>query len=283
MALGMRSILDIARYPIQLGVIKMPREQYRVACGLNPSSLKQPSPRHVRYAYENETEPTDAMKLGTAVHALCWEPHRFEQDIAVWPNIRRGKEWAAFKEANDGKLILTTELYRRAVDISSALVADPLVGQLAFSGIAETAVFTEELGLQCRGLLDWVNTDLGILCDLKVVNNVQARLFGSAVIRYGWDVSVACYHRWFQRESGKEIAAVKFIAVESKPPYDVVVFDVDHSVLEAGWTKAEKSISEVKHAIVTGVWPGIAGHESLPLYVPNWAMEEPELTGMEIA
>ena len=272
----MRRIESIIEQPFRHGIVeRMPKDEYRLACGLNPSSLKQPSPLHVKHAYESVSESTDAMRLGTAVHTLCWEPDRFETDIAVWEEgARRGKGWAQFADDNEGKTILTMEQSVTALRVASALVKHHQVKRLATEGIAETAVFTVESDMQCRGCLDWLNTREGILCDLKVVNSVESRAFGAAVIRYGWDVSMACYRTWFTRETGKAINSVKFIAVESKPPHDVVVYDVPEAALDAGWNKARERIVLVRECIDSGKWPGIAGDQEQPLETPAWAMAE---------
>lgn len=261
----------------------MPREEYREACGLNPSSIKQLSPKHVRYAYENQGETTDAMQLGTAVHTLVWEPHLFEGQVVAFDGTRRGKAWDAFREENVDKLILKQDAYERAIEIGTAVVSDPLVKALAKEGLSEVAVFTEEHGLQCRGLLDWISTNTRTLCDLKVVNSINERMFGNAVQRYGWDVSMACYRRWLIRESGKSVDAVKFIAVESKPPFDVAVVSVPEEALELGWRKAESMIRRVAECIEVGVWPGISGGEELPLFVPVYAMDEEEIAWEDAA
>lgn len=274
----MRRIEAIKDGPFRCGVIeKMNRDEYHEACGLNPSSLKKPSPLHVKYAYENQGETTDAMRLGTAVHTLCWEPHRFDDDIAVWDGDRRGKEWKAFAEENEGKTIIKADGdygFHRATDIVAALTANSQVKELAREGIAETAVFTAECELQCRGLLDWIATHMSTLADLKVVKSIEPRRFGNAVQSFGWDVSMACYRRWFQREANKEIKAVKFITVESKPPHDVAVVVVDEATLELGWAKAERMIRRVRECIESGHWPGIADDEEIPLLVPAYAMDE---------
>lgn len=274
----MRSIEAVKGGSFRNGIIQnMPREEYREACGLNPSSLKKQSPLHIKHAYENQGETTDPMRLGTAVHTLCWEPHRFTEDIAVWEGDKRGKAWTEFREENEGKTIIKLDGdygLRKAESIVARLTANPLVRRIAEEGVAETAVFTDEHGLQCRGLLDWVATHLGWLVDLKVVADIQPRQFGSAVQRYGWDVSMACYRQWFQREANKELTAVKFIAVESKPPFDVAVINVDDAVLDQGWRKAQQAILSVRDCIETGLWPGIAGGDEMPLYVPAYAMDE---------
>lgn len=281
----MRDIASIIDGPFRTGVLShMNRDEYREACGLNPSSLKKPSPLHVKHAYENQGATTDAMRFGTAVHTMLWEPHRFSEDIAVWDGDRRGKEWKAFEEDNQNRTIIKADGehgYNRAIDVVGALLANQQVKELAREGLAETAVFTEEHGLQCRGLLDWIATHLSVLADLKVVNSIEPRRFGNAVQSYGWDVSMACYRRWFQREANKEIKAVKFITVESKPPHDVAVVTVDDATLDNGWLKASTMIRRVRECIESGVWPGIAGREEIPLYVPTYAMDEPELEFVE--
>lgn len=261
----------------------MLRDEYRESCGLNPSSIKQPSPLHVKHAYENQSESTDAMRLGTAVHTLVWEPDLFTEEVAVWEGDRRGNAWKEFAAENSDKLILKTDAYERVIQVASKLTANAQVKEIAREGLAETAVFTEEHGLQCRGLLDWVATHLGLLVDLKVVRSIESRPFGAAVQRYGWDVSMACYRRWFQREANKDIRGVKFIAVESSAPHDVAVIDVPESALELGWKKADAMIQRVRESIETGVWPGIANGEEQELFIPTYAMDEEEIAWEEAA
>jgi hypothetical protein len=279
-----REITAIYGGTIRRGVFpKMERDEYREACGLNPSSIKQPSPKHVRYAYEHQSEATDAMQIGTAVHTLVWEPHLFEDQVVAFEGRRTGGKWDDFQAENEGRLILKQDAYERALEIGTAVVSDPLVKVLAQEGLAEVAVFTEECGLQCRGLLDWISTNTRTLCDLKVVASIDDRMFGNAVRRYGWDVSMACYRRWLQRESGKTVDAVKFIAVESKPPYDIKVVSVDEETLERGWKYAAGMIERIAECCETGVWPGQANGEEQQLFVPTYAMDEEEIAWEDAA
>lgn len=284
----MRDIKAILGGSIRRGVFpKLERDQYREACGLNPSSIKEKSPLHVREVYEKPNgKSTDAMNLGTAVHTLVWEPHLFTEQVVCWDGDRRGNGWKAFAEEHSDKLILKAEgeySYERAIQIASKLTADPRVKELAREGLAEAAVFTEEHGLQCRGLLDWIATHCSTLVDLKVVRSIVARDFGNAVQRYGWDVSMACYRRWFQREANKEIRAVKFVAVESAPPFDVAVVNVPEEALELGWKKANAMIERIRESIETGVWPGIANGEEQELLIPAYAMDEEEIAWEDAA
>ena len=281
----MRDITAIIDGPFRREVKeKLPREQYMEACGLNPSSIKEKSPLHVKCTYETGGKaPTDAMQFGTAVHTLVWEPHLFAEQVVCWEGDRRGNAWKEFAAENADKLILKSDAYERAIQTAARLTAEPRVKELAREGLAETAVFTEEHGLQCRGLLDWIATHCATLVDLKVVRSIVPRKFGNAVQEYGWDVSMACYRRWFQREANKEIRAVKFVVVESSPPFDVAVVDVPESALELGWKKADDMIQRVRESIESGVWPGIANGEEQELFVPTYAMDEEEIAWEDAA
>lgn len=271
-----KRIEDIVKQPFRHGVItNLSRDEYRASCGLNPSSLVAKSPKHIKHAYENPTESSDVQLLGTVTHTLCWEPHKLDDEYAVWTGGRRyGKEWDAFREANQDRTIIKQEQLDEAANIARALTDDPLVKELASEGIAETAVFTEEHGLQCRGLLDWINTKLGILCDLKVCHNIEAHVFGAYFRRFGYDQKMAVYKRWFEREATKVINSVKLICVESKPPYDVAVVPLDQAVLDKGWEKANEKIRQVRESIDTGVWHGVAKGEEYFLSIPAWEMDD---------
>ena len=71
------------------------------------------------------------------------------------------------------------------------------------------------------------------------------------------------------------MCAVKVIAVETKPPYDVVTFSIPQGVLDSAWEEIEeKVISKLRGAIERDEWPGVANGQEQELYVPNWAMPE---------
>lgn len=95
---------------------------YRQLPAVNFSTLKVMgvSPLHYRHAVERpQSEPSDAMILGSATHKAVLEPDEFGEDFVVWtgPKLpanfvtyegrRTGPAWTAFQEAHAGTTILT--------------------------------------------------------------------------------------------------------------------------------------------------------------------------------
>lgn len=72
--------------------------------------------------YVDKTEPKEhiaAFDVGTYFHTAILEPHKLDEECAVWPGTRRGNEYKVFAEANKGKAILTeTERARIAETIA---------------------------------------------------------------------------------------------------------------------------------------------------------------------
>jgi len=99
---------------------------------LSFSSLKEfaKSPKHyMDYISKPKTPPTDAMKLGSAVHCMILTPELFNDQFAVAPEINKrtnaGKEeWALFASQNEGKDILANDDYEHARRLST--IAMPL-------------------------------------------------------------------------------------------------------------------------------------------------------------
>ena len=87
----------------------VPEADYRADPGLNASIIKHGlgeggSLAAMRWAMDNPKEPTDAMDLGTLLHALVLEPDTFPDRVAIWDGDKRGKAYAEFEAANAGEI-----------------------------------------------------------------------------------------------------------------------------------------------------------------------------------
>ena len=158
------------------------REEYDNLRGLNPSTIvhRRKSALHAKHAYEQEWKDTPSKKIGRASHSLLLEPKTFFDNWCVWTGGRRyGKSWDEFRTwAGEKEIISQGELTEVQASVTSAL-KKPEVQELVKSGVAESVVQVEECGLQCKGRMDWIDTDSGTLCDPKFVNDIAAVPFGS--------------------------------------------------------------------------------------------------------
>jgi len=263
-------------------LVSMPWPEYLEFPALNGSVLVKgrKSMRHLKYAWDNDGEDTDAMRFGRLQHCLLFEPREVESRYRTWEGRRAGKDYEAFCEdaaLAGAEVVRAAGEYsmQAALEAAPAFLGNTKVQALISAGQAEQTVLAVESALQCKGRIDWISTAEHVLTDLKTTNDIQERLFGTSFFRYGYDVKLGLYRRWLDRVTG-ERWPVQVIVLESKPPYDTAVMNVPDAVLDSGVDKALRIIEKVWAAIETDQWPGVAGNEFYPLYVPFYEMDSEE-------
>lgn len=262
----------------------VPWDEYKALKRLNPSLLKvgRKSMKHLRHAIDHPRTDTPQMRLGRVTHTAILERHMFESSVVVWAGGRRcGKKWDEFQAEHAGREIISEDEHANLVGMAEAVAADPLaMGALAGTFPEMTICHTEaETGIGCKGRADAYRH--GLLVDLKTTGDIDPHKFGRSAEAFGYHVSLGLYRRWIERQAGVR-ADVKMIVVESAAPYDVSVVPVDDAVLELGESIGMGLLRQVAECKRTGVWPGVARGEELPLYFPEWAMDDREELTLEI-
>jgi hypothetical protein len=277
------------------------REEYMAASGMNPSTLKKAwaggaidvvSGKHA-YEHRNgkpkQQAKIDQMDRGTLGHMVMLEPERVETDVAIWTGkVRNGNDWVEFQIEHSGKLIVRRVDYdqtKRACEaILDGLQKHPHILGLIAEGQSEVAIYSEEDGMQVRGQMDWVNSKAGYegIPDLKFTErSLEQHNIDSNVKRFQYDLSMACYARWMDREFSKRLANFTNITFCTTKPYGVAVTRYGPQALEFGWDKAERAMKALKAAIEADEWPMLVLDDD---YVPSpWEVEdaEDELVGFE--
>ncbi len=263
-------------------LLALPWLEYCSLPALNGSVLVagRKSMLHLKYAWDHGGEDTEAMQFGRLLHCLLFEPAEVENRYRPWASRRAGNEYELFcaeAAAAGAEVVRQSGEYslERAIEAAHGFLRNSRVQALISAGQAEQAVLWTEGDVQCKGRLDWVSTSQHVLTDLKSANDISDKLFGAAFFRYGYDIKLGLYRRWLQGVTNDRWP-VEVIALESKPPYDVATIPIPDAVLDAGVDKALAIIADVRQAIATGQWPGVAGNELYPLCVPYWEMEETE-------
>lgn len=263
-------------------------EEYRKTAGVNWSTLKHARRSMLHYKHQRDavppTDPTDAMRLGTACHVAMLEPHRLPLEIAVWEGGRRaGKEWEAFREMNARKTIVTAEQYATALAMGEAVRRHPVAGPiLGNGGHAEESIawVDRASGLPCKGRIDW-RPARNVIVDLKTAREIGLRAFQSAAWSMGYFHQVAFYRRGLASILGdveRESVTTRIVAVENEAPYDVGVFELDPDGLALADEEIDELLARVAEAERTGKWPG--QHEEMRgLRCPAWAFPEGGQTG----
>ena len=249
-------------------------QTYRDLPGINWSSLKLmgSSPLHFKYGLTHERPDTPAMQLGRAAHCAVLEPDAFPRRYVLWDGgIRRGEKWDKFRQANAGKECLSAADYETALAIRDAVRAHKSARRLLRWGKPEVSLrwLDESSRMWLKARLDWI-APRGTLVDLKTSRDIEPRAFGRTAANLEYHGQLAFYRRGLIAR-GAALEPVFIIAVESGPPFDVLVYEVDEDVLFAGDQLVTAYLHRLKTCRRRRSWPGRdSGVQTLDF--PTWAL-----------
>jgi hypothetical protein len=268
---------------------RLPFDKYRQLPGLHASSLKHAlvSPLQYQHAELNDWPDNDTFRAGRAAHTAILEPNRFLAEYAQWETeradgtkrIRRGNEWDEFQAVNAGKTILTPKQYETAVELRDIVRDHPVAGPLV-KGVGRNELSLRwkhpTKGVDCKGRID--RATASAIIDIKTTNDPGPNAFGRIAANLKYAMQCAFY-RAGAEACGLGRLPFKIIAVGSKAPHDVVVYDVGEDILLQGLDDCERAIDLVIACREKQSWPGQAVDHALPLLLPAWAMPtDAELT-----
>ena len=241
--------------------------------------------RYVDPARADE-EPTAAMRFGTLVHALVLAPETFADEFALAGSIDRrtnaGKaDYAAL--AASGKLVVSGEAYRAALEIVKAIRRNPVAGTLFRTGEPEKviAVEREPHRLPLKGRLDWLAPQPAIV-ELKTATDASREGFLRAVYRHGYHLSAAYYRMLVGRATGTPEDAIShtFVVAETERPYAVAVYPTSERLLAEGREMWETALARFDECWINGEWPGYpveALDPARPTGGPRFEIEDGEM------
>jgi exodeoxyribonuclease VIII len=260
----------------------MPFEEYDAVDALNGSSLIhiRRSPMAYRYQMDNPQVPTDAMKLGTTIHTAILEPPLLGK-IAVWgtkpdEKVRRGSVWEAFQKANEGLILLTRAEQAEVADSVEGVYDCATARQyLVEEGKNEISMFwVDESGRYWKGRLDKVirTAHTATIVDLKKTRSCSSRRFGSQAYALGYHIKAAIYVSGFQTLTGIR-PKFRWIAIESKPPFECAVYRATPDVLSLGGEEQLNLVRLLDECERTQNWPPEQEQEE-DLILPDYALSE---------
>lgn len=265
---------------MKLGIVAdLTSEEYHNMGGTYSSSqlktmLEDPDMFYRKYiTKELERESIPAFDIGTYFHTAILEPEKLHSECAVYTGIRRGKEWEAFKSANQGKAIITVTELEQAQSLVSAVKSSPIAQEYLSNGLPEISCFAElfvfHAEIYCNGLLltpdGWVETNdfhIAVANGIKVVIKVRADLLGNTgyildlksttgnvkdarsmrtkVSTYSYDLSAALYLDIFTAAGGRIYGT--FIWTFASKDYgncqNYIASDMNIKIGRAKWSKA---------------------------------------------
>ena len=260
------------------GLLVMPATQYHAEKAIGHSGIVKmlKSPAHLREYLDHPHQPTPAMAFGTAVHTYVLEQDRFAEEFVVAEKFDRrtkeGKEAAArFEEANQGKIVITSEEMATLTLVQRAVFAHQGAARLLSVGDAELSAFwtNADTGLNCKCRPDWFNGEA--IVDLKTCVDASSSGFSKSIANFGYDIQAAYYVDGIKAVTGMELPFL-FVAVEKDAPHAVAVYRADPDVIEIGRKKYRAALQLLKWCQASGNWPAYQpGGEIELISLPRWA------------
>ena len=236
------------------------------------------SPFHYWDKYINpnrvEIEPTKQMLLGSAMHTMVLEPELFEKEYivesanapkrptAIQRNAKKPSSqtldaiayWEEFDKKAVGKNLISIDDYERLTIMKQRIFDHPAASTiLSLSGVAEQSYQWKDnqTGEICKSRPDFHTDDGTLIVDLKTTSDASELGFQKSVHNFRYHVQAGFYLR-----SIKEAEQFVFIAVESKPPYLVAVYNASPEMIAAGNRVADKNLATLAQCRKSGKWTG---------------------------
>lgn len=258
----------------------MPDEEYRAIDRFSKHESDDFSRNPYAYFKRKEAgvkdEPTEAMRLGTAIHAAILDPVFFESAYVMMPEsikVRRGKEWEAFASENEGKEILKAADYATIYGMAESVNANATAREMLLRCPAqnrEFSMFATIADVQCKGRADIVIPEDGIISDLKSTSDASPDAFVRQASDLAYDVQAAWYLMLAEQLNVKA-SCFTFIAVEKTFPWTVGVyhFSRNSEFIRAGEQEVYKRLSDFRRW-KDGSLEHPAGWLEYDLQLPPW-------------
>tara|TARA_R110000751_G_scaffold247623_3_gene347418 strand:- start:1262 stop:2077 length:816 start_codon:yes stop_codon:yes gene_type:complete len=256
-----------------------PEMDYYANTALSHSRLKEirKSAGHFKWMVDNESPSTDAMNLGSLVHAMVLEPHTVESRFAVMPKFdRRTKQGKADREQwfadNPLHTPLTATEWNTAKAMSGAVYAHPeacsLVENVIAHGTAEQEFYWEDRqGITRKAKVDGIHygsEGRQFIVDLKTTIDASPSGFRKSISKYCYGTQMAYYVE--AAETVRSEAVI--IAVAKTPPYGVGLYRFGPEAIERSGRVVNKWLETYLECTKSGVWPSFWDTQNVD--IPDW-------------
>lgn len=275
--------METIALPELLGRVDLSNNDYHAGPGVSKSHLDviaEKSPLHYWHKYVNaervREEPTDAMQLGTAIHAAILEPDLFTSEFVVAPAFNKrtkdGKAmFEAFCEENVGKQVLTPEDYQTCLAIRDRVHLNDVTAGLLTGGKSEQSFFardaeTGEL-IKCR--FDYLSDGMEWAVDVKSTRDASPRAFAKDAANLRYDIAPAWYFDTVRQLYGQTPRNWIWLCVEKTPPYAVGLYFAKPEDIERAHAQARRDFMTIVNCRMANDWPDYATTIE-PLDFPAW-------------
>lgn len=219
------------------------------------------------------TKSTTAMDLGTYVHSLILEPETVASEFAIFKGWKKqGSDYTAFKQANEGKLILSEPQAFNGQRLAKSVEACPPALELLKGGAPELSLATKMFDVPVKMRADYINPDKAYIVDVKTTRWPSGvDRFRQTVRGLGYELSAALYCDIAYRVYGKVFDF--YWLVISKEDVETQVYKASTHTLSEGSALVNKALITYKKCLQSGEWPDTIDQVSSNLVVEHEILE----------
>jgi hypothetical protein len=290
-----------------LGVFDLTNEQYHASEGISRSKLwtfKQLPHKfwhqYMSGEYERPKE-SKAFYMGSLVHTLVLEPHLFDTEYCLKPQLEkmppevRKKDVGAemFEQVKAARAAIAVRNTAIAEEFQANLTAKSLVSEddLAIANAMRNAVMANNTavdlltGAKIEKSIYWKHEATGLICktrpdiwngrivaDLKTCNDAGYRGFQLAAYKDGYFLQAAMMYEGL-KSIGEPFHNFVYVCVEKTLPYSVALYMLDDDALQFGIDMFHSLMDRIAQCYEKNVWPDYGIQK---LTVPRYATLEVE-------
>ena len=252
---------------------------YYAVPSLSHSRLKEirHSPGHFMWKMEHAEAATDAMNLGSLVHAMVLEPHVVDRLFVASPKFDRrtkaGREdYSKFLDDHPGQKVVTEAEWEQATMMTEAVRNHPhaggLVDNVIAHGTAEKEYYwTDERGIDRKAKVDGLvmsSDGCDFILDLKTTMDASPSGFRKSISKFCYGTQMAYYC-----EAAKPVhRRAMIIAVSKTPPFGVGLYRFGTEAIDRAQLVVDQWLDLYLECSKSNEWPTY--WDTKDVDVPDW-------------
>lgn len=203
---------------------------------------------------KEERKDSDAFLMGSYLHSAILEPHTLEEEYVLYHGFqKRGTEWQEFKEANEGKQIVSKAQKMRIDSWIAQYKKNRTAVKLVSGSQYEVSLFTKLHGVPIKVRADIINEEKSYIADLKTTSGpTDLESFKQTVQKWGYDLSAALYLQCFEQYYGKPMDF--YFIVIGKKDLDCTVYKLSQASRDKGEEEILRAIHTYNKCLESGIW-----------------------------
>ena len=255
--------------------------------GYSSSNLKdllKSNPEKLKWKMAQQTEPSEAMKIGTVLHCHLLRPEDFENEIAVMPSFNLRKkadkaDKAIWELTNVDKQTVTKKELELGLSMANAVRENHEAMKLLDGAIKERSMYADIMGTPLRARPDAYKEN--ILLEVKSTRDASEKEFAKQIANLYYHVSLVHYAHVMEECAPEKLTFeeidYRFIVVENTPPHSVAIYTPSERMIYVGNELWKEALEKLQSCLENDIWPGYTEPgTSEEIDLPNWAVPKEE-------